>query len=59
MPIRMVPDENKGSNNQNRIPRNNECSGDTGGLFRILATALPFLLKKPKSLLVLIVIGGL
>ncbi len=55
----MVPDENKGQNNQNNIPRNNQNTGGGGGIFKILAMALPFLLKKPKLLLFIAVIAGL
>lgn len=56
----MVPDENKGQNEQQNIPRNNQNTGaGGGGIFRILAMALPFLLKKPKLLLVILVIGAL
>ena len=56
MPIRMVPDENKGQNKQRNIPRNNQGGG---GIFRILAMALPFLIKKPKLLLFVAVIAAL
>ncbi|PCJ63907.1 MAG: peptidase C1 [Bacteroidetes bacterium] len=59
MPIRMVPDENKGQNKQRRISRNNQSGKSGGGILRILSIALPFLLKKPKLLLVIIVIAGL
>jgi len=48
MPIRMVPDKDKGQNKQNNIPRNNQnIGGGGGGIFRMLAMALPFLLKNP------------
>ena len=60
MPIRMVPDENKGQNKQRNFPRNDQNTGSGGGgIFRILAMALPFLLKKPKLLLFIGVIAAL
>lgn len=60
MPIRMVPDENNRQNKQNKFPRNNQnAGGGGGGIIRILAMALPFLIKKPKLLLLVAVVGGL
>ena len=41
MPIRMVPDENKGQNKQRNTPRNKQSPG--GGIINIIAIAPSFL----------------
>ncbi len=59
MPIRMVPDENKGQNNQNNIPKNNQGGGGLGGLVAFLPLIFGFLFKKPKLLIAVIILGAL
>lgn len=63
MPIRMVEDDPGGSNNNSRNPfrgrTNTSGAGKIGGgLGNIIAILLPFLIKRPKLLLALILIGG-
>lgn len=59
MPIRMVKDPgNKGSKRKVRTRgQSNLSKGGSGGLGSIISMALPFLLKKPKLLLILAVVG--
>lgn len=63
MPIRMVEDE-PGSNSSNNLGGRNSGrpsfsggSGVGGGIGNILGAALPFLLKRPKLLLILAIVG--
>jgi C1A family cysteine protease len=63
MPIRMVDDEpGKGSSKKSNSRNSNSnrpsfSSGGSGGLGNILGAVLPYLLKKPKLILILVVIG--
>lgn len=65
MPIRMVEDEpgNNSSNNSgggsNQNKRSFAGGGASGGLGNILGALLPFLLKKPKLLIGLVVVAAL
>ncbi|TAF74035.1 MAG: peptidase C1 [Bacteroidetes bacterium] len=62
MPIRMVEDENTGSqDNSGGFSGNNKRSsgGGGGGFGGILGAILPLLLRNPKLLVVAIVVGGI
>ncbi|NNJ56001.1 MAG: C1 family peptidase [Bacteroidia bacterium] len=59
MPIRMVPDENKGQNEQRNIPRNKQGGSGLGGILSFLPMILGFLIKKPKLLMLLLAIGAI
>ena len=61
MPIRMVEDDPQGNRNRRTSRRSSRASsgggGLGGGLGNIIGYALPFLLKRPKLLIILIVLG--
>ena len=64
MPIRMVEDEpgnNTSNNTNNRAPQKKRSFAGAGvnGLGNILGALLPILLKKPKILIPVLIIGGL
>jgi C1A family cysteine protease len=62
MPIRMVPDDNDGQSRQPRTPRNSSNrrgGGGAGGMLAFLPMILGFLMKRPKFLLILLVIAGI
>lgn len=62
MPIRMVEDDPNGSKQSRRSARSSNSStggvgGLGGGLGSLIGTVLPYLIKKPKLLIVLIIVG--